>query len=146
MRPLAEAETPTGVWEANPTGNKPRCGIAHKENDMPKCRLRYDVRFSAEEIGSVLDTIAEKLQYDDHAGVAPDRVLVRAYDKLQWRIQQNQRRDYVVRELQAQNKTAPENQGLGSSGARGSLDNASSALRVLQCGSFLGRKKRGFHA
>ena len=30
MRPLAEAETPTGVWEANPTGNKPRCGMAHK--------------------------------------------------------------------------------------------------------------------
>lgn len=30
MRPLAQAETPTGVWEANPTGNKPRCGIAHK--------------------------------------------------------------------------------------------------------------------
>lgn len=113
---------------------------------MPKCRLRHDVRFSTEEIESVLDTIAEKLQYDDHAGVAPDRVLVRAYDKLQWRIQQNQRRDYVVRQLQAQNKTAPESQGLGGSGARGSLDNASSALRFLQCGSKLGRKKRGFHA
>ena len=121
-------------------------GRPRREIEMPKCRLRYDVRFSTEEIESVLDTIAEKLQYDDHAGVAPDRVLVRAYDKLQWRIQQNQRRDYVVRQLQAQNKTAPESQGLGGSGARGSLDNASSALRVLQCGSKLGRKKRGFHA
>ena len=113
---------------------------------MPKCRLRYDVRFSRGEIDLLLDILAEQFQYDDHAGGAPNRLLMRAYDKMQWRRQQNQERDNVVRQLQTQNKTAPENQGLGGSGARGSLDNASSALRILQCGSKLGRKKRGFHA
>jgi len=121
-------------------------GVCRWALKLPKCRLRYDVRFSRAEISTLLEHLAEQFQYDDHNGVAPDRVLMRAYDKMRWRIQQNQERDNVVRQLQAQNKTAPESQGLGGSGARGSLDNASSALRILQCGSKLGRKKRGFHA
>lgn len=121
-------------------------GVCRWALKLPKCRLRYDVRFSRAEISTLLEHLAEHFQYDDHNGVAPDRVLMRAYDKMQWRIQQNQERDYVVRQLQAQNKTAPEGEELGGAGAGGKLDKASSALRDLQQRPKLGRKKRGIYA
>jgi len=113
---------------------------------MPKCRLRYDVRFSRGEITSLLEQLAEQFQYDDSAGVAPDRVLMRCYEKMQYRLQQNQERDYVVRQLQAQNKATPEKEGLGGSSLERTAHNTGIAIRHLQQRTKLGRKKRGFYA
>jgi len=113
---------------------------------MPKCRLRYDVRFSRGEITSLLEHLAEQFQYDDSAGVAPDSYLMRCYEKMQYRLQQNQERDYVVRQLQAQNKAAPEEQRLDRASLRQTADNTGVAIRHLQQRSELGRKKRSLYA
>lgn len=113
---------------------------------MPKCRLRNDVRFSRAQIAALINLLAEHFQYDDAAGVAPNKFLMQCYDKLCWRVQQNQERDYVVRELQAQSKAQAERERLGCASIGGNLDKASSSLRILQRRPKLGRKERGFYA
>ena len=113
---------------------------------MPKCRLRHDVRFSRAEITALLEQLAVQFQYDDTAGIAPNRVLMRCYDKMQYRLQQNERRDYVVHALQTQSQTTPEKEGLGGSSLKRTANSTSFALRHLQQRFELGRKKRGFYS
>lgn len=113
---------------------------------MPKCRLRYDVRFSRGQINALLELLAEQFQYDDAAGVAPDRYLMSCYEKMQYRLQQNQERDNVVRQLQAQNKATSEEERLGSASLERTAHSTGVAIRHLQQRTKLGRKKRGFYA
>lgn len=113
---------------------------------MASCRLRYDVRFSRGQITALLELLAEQFQYADAAGVAPDRYLMSCYDKMQYRMQQNQERDYVVHQLQAQNKAASEEKRLGGASLRQAADSTGAALQHLRKRDKLGRKERGIYA
>ena len=104
------------------------------------------MRFSRGEITSLLETLAEQFQYADAAGVAPDSYLMRCYEKMQYRMQQNQERDYVVRQLQAQNKAAPEEERLDRTSLEKQSDSTGAALRHLHKRPELGRKKRSLYA
>jgi len=107
---------------------------------MPKCRLRYDVRFSRAEIDALLDHLAATFQYDDAAGLAPDRVLMRAYDKMVYRKQHSEVRDDVVKKLQTENKTRKEVWDLGGPDIRWPEVGQGVQVRDLQFGSKLARK------
>lgn len=113
---------------------------------MPKCRLRLDLRFSKSQVIAMMELLAETFQYADAAGVEPDRRLMSVYDKLNYRLQQHEGREYVVRQLQAQNKASSEEQGLDRASLEKQSDSTSAALRHLQQRSKLGRKERDFYA
>lgn len=113
---------------------------------MNKCRLRLDLRFSKAQVIAMMELLAETFQYADAAGVEPDRRLMSVYDKLNYRLQQHEGREYVVRQLQAQNKASSEEQGLDRASLEKQSDSTSAALRHLQQRSKLGRKERDFYA
>lgn len=107
---------------------------------MPKCRLRYDVRFSRAEIDALLDHLAGAFQYDDAAGLEPDRRLIRAYDKMVYRKQQSEVRDGVVKELQVQNQRGKKVWHVGSADIRWPEAGEGLQVRDLQFGAKLDRK------